>query len=146
MKCMSKIIITFCASSSFPQACLVAFSFQAFLLPFNLHPFLTSFASSNSYLAYLLQLLILGAFHLLLPYPYLASFASSNSCLAYLLHRHPSFVEPFSSYLTYLELLLCLNLIIILPCSLYYPFLPFSLTCLDPYSVKSFSSLLLDFF
>jgi len=124
----------------------VAFSFQAFLLPFNLHPFLASFTSSNSYPAFLLQLLIQEAFLLLLPFPCLTSSASSNSCLAYLLLHHPSFIEPSSSYFTYLELLLCLNLIIILPYSLYYPFLPFSLTCLDPYSVKFFSWPLLDFF
>ena len=139
----------FCASSSFLQAFLEAFSFLAFLLPSDQpHPCLTSFASSNSYLACLLQLLIQEAFHLhlLLPFPYLASFASFNSCLAFLLRLLPSFAKPFSSYLTYLERLLCLNLTIILPYSLYFPFLPFGLACLDPCSIKSFSLPLLDFF
>lgn len=142
----NNIFITFCASSSFLLAFLVAFSFQAFHLPLDLLPFLTSFASSNSCLACLLQLLILEAFHHLLPYPFLASFASFNSCLACLRHLLPSFAKPFSSYLTYPELLLCLDLIIILPYSLYFPFLPFGLACWDPYSIEFFSLLLLDFF
>jgi len=117
----------------------VAFSFQAFHLPSDLHPFLASFTSSNSCPAFLHQLLIQGAFHHLLPYPFLASFASFNSCLACLHHLLPSFAKPFSSYLTYLELLLYLDLIIVLPYSLYFPFLPFGLACLDPYSIESFS-------
>jgi phosphatidylinositol kinase/protein kinase (PI-3 family) len=75
-------------------------------------PFLASFASSDSYLAFLQQLHLLEAF--LLHLPFLASFASSNPYLAFLhLHLHPSFTKPFSSYLTYLEHLLCLNLITI---------------------------------
>jgi hypothetical protein len=121
--------ITFYASSSFPLAYLVAFSFLAYHLPEDLRPFLTSFTSSNSCQAFLRQphLLRLGAFHLLLPFPYLASSTSFDSYLAFLRRLLlPSFTRPFSSYLTYLGHLLCLILIIILPYSLYFPFLPFS--------------------
>jgi hypothetical protein len=83
------------------------------LHPFHL-PYLTSFASSNSYLAYLL-----GHQHqhlVVLPFPFPASFASFNSYLD-LLHLLPSFIKPFSSCFTYQVLHLCFTLTIISPYS-----------------------------
>jgi hypothetical protein len=98
-------------------AYLEAFSFLAFHLAFHpafhLHPFLTSFTSSNSYLAFLAFLRLLNhleAFHPRLPFPCLASSASFDSYLAFLLRLLPSFTKPFSSCSTYLGRLLCLAL------------------------------------